>query len=386
MNSLILVAAGMGSRMGASVNKLLLEHDGRSLISHTLSHVLESRRMDELILVVKDEERAFFEEILETLSPKIPVKMAPGGRTRLESVKHGLDFLHGDSEKVLVHDGARPFVDGDTIDRAFDEITEKTPAVAVAIPCVDTIKEVAGKEISRTLDRSRLYRAQTPQGAFSPLLKKAMALLPSEDGITDDASILEQAGIPVKVLPGKEDFFKVTTPGDWKRFVQMTEKKELPFRIGQGYDIHRYDESRPMILGGVRIAEEGGLLGHSDADVLLHAIMDALLGAAGLRDIGYYFPDTDERFAGADSKKLLIHVKQLLEEEGYAVGNIDSTVIAEKPKLAPYISQMKESIAKALEIDPSQVGVKATTNEKLGTIGRKEGMAAMASVIIFKEK
>lgn len=386
MNSLILVAAGMGSRMGASVNKLLLEHDGRSLISYTLSHVLESRRLEELILVVKDEERTFFEEILAKLSPQIPVKLAPGGKTRLESVRHGLDFLHADSEKVLVHDGARPFVDGATIDRAFDTLTAETPAVVVAIPCVDTIKEVEGNEISCTLDRSRLHRAQTPQGALTPLLKRAMASLTSEEGITDDASVLERAGVPVKVLPGKEDFFKVTTPGDWKRFIDMTEKKELPFRIGQGYDIHRYDESRPLMLGGVRIAEKGGLLGHSDADVLLHAIMDALLGAAGLRDIGYYFPDTDERFAGADSKKLLIHVKQLLEEEGYAIGNIDSTVIAEKPKLAPHISAMKESIAAALEISPSQVGVKATTNEKLGTIGRKEGMAAMASVLICKQR
>ena len=386
MNSLILVAAGMGSRMGASVNKLLLEHDGRSLISYTLSHVLESRRLEELILVVKDEERTFFEEILKTLSPKIPVKLAPGGKTRLESVRHGLDFLHADSEKVLVHDGARPFVDGATIDRAFDTLTAETPAVVVAIPCVDTIKEVEGSQVSCTLDRSRLHRAQTPQGALTPLLKRAMASLTSEEGITDDASVLERAGVPVKVLPGKEDFFKVTTPGDWKRFIDMTEKKELPFRIGQGYDIHRYDESRPLLLGGVRIAETGGLLGHSDADVLLHAIMDALLGAAGLRDIGYYFPDTDERFAGADSKKLLIHVKQLLEEEGYAIGNIDSTVIAEKPKLAPHISAMKESIAAALEISPSQVGVKATTNEKLGTIGRKEGMAAMASVLICKQR
>ena len=386
MNSLILVAAGMGSRMGASVNKLLLEHDGRSLISYTLSHVLESRRLEELILVVKDEERTFFEEILKTLSPKIPVKLAPGGKTRLESVRHGLDFLHADSEKVLVHDGARPFVDGATIDRAFDTLTAETPAVVVAIPCVDTIKEVEGSQVSCTLDRSRLHRAQTPQGALTPLLKRAMASLTSEEGITDDASVLERAGVPVKVLPGKEDFFKVTTPGDWKRFIDMTEKKELPFRIGQGYDIHRYDESRPLMLGGVRIAKKGGLLGHSDADVLLHAIMDALLGAAGLRDIGYYFPDTDERFAGADSKKLLIHVKQLLEEEGYAIGNIDSTVIAEKPKLAPHISAMKESIAAALEISPSQVGVKATTNEKLGTIGRKEGMAAMASVLICKQR
>ncbi len=384
MNSLILVAAGMGSRMGAPVNKLLLEHDGRSLISYTLRHVLESRAMGELILVVKDSERGIFEEILKSFAPQVAVKFAKGGATRLESVKHGLAAISEASKKVLVHDGARPFVDGETIDRAFAAITEETPAVAVAIPCVDTIKEVEGAGICGTLDRSRLYRAQTPQGAFSHLLKQSMASLSSEEGITDDASILEQAGIPVKVLLGKEDFFKVTTPGDWSRFVQMTEKKTLPFRIGQGYDIHQFDESRPLYLGGVRIADKGGLLGHSDADVLLHAIMDALLGAAGLPDIGHYFPDTDDRFAGADSRKLLLEVKRVLTEAGYGVGNIDSTVIAEKPKLAPYISQMKESIASALEIEADQVGVKATTNEKLGAVGRKEGIAALASVIIYK--
>ena len=177
-----------------------------------------------------------------------------------------------------------------------------------------------------------------------------MEALSSEEGITDDASILEKAGVPVTVLPGKEQFFKVTTPGDWSRFTKMIEKEGLPFRIGQGYDIHRYDESRPLMLGGVEIAKTGGLLGHSDADVLLHAIMDALLGAAGLPD-----------------------------------GNIDSTVIAEKPKLAPHIAEMKASIAHLLGISENQVGVKATTNEKLGAVGRREGMAALASVIIYRK-
>ena len=333
MNSLILVAAGQGSRMGAPVNKLLLKHRGHSLISYTLRHVFQSRFLEELIIVARVEEQPIFADILKGIEHHIPVRFAPGGATRNQSVKNGLSCLAKDSEKVLVHDGARPFVDGKTIDDAFAAISEAHPAVVVGIPCVDTIKEVDGELVQGTLDRSRLFRAQTPQGAFSKLLKASMEALSSEEGITDDASILEKAGVPVTVLPGKEQFFKVTTPGDWSRFTKMIEKEGLPFRIGQGYDIHRYDESRPLMLGGVEIAKTGGLLGHSDADVLLHAIMDALLGAAGLPDIGHYFPDTDPRYEGADSKKLMLEVKRVLSEEGWQAGNIDSTVIAEKPKL-----------------------------------------------------
>lgn len=385
MNSLILVAAGQGSRMGQPVNKLLLKYHGKPLISYTLQNVLSSQTLSELILVVRKEEKAIFQKILQEMECRIPLRFAPGGATRVESVRHGVDALGAGSHKVLIHDGARPFVTGEAIDRAFAAITTDHPAVAVGLPCVDTIKEVEQDRILSTPDRSRLYRAQTPQGAFTDIYRKALAQLSSEKGITDDASILERAGVPVRLIPGSEDFFKVTTPADWSRFVQMLERKELPFRIGEGYDIHRFDETRPLYLGGVRIADRGGLLGHSDADVLLHAIMDALLGAAGLPDIGHYFPDTDERFAGADSKKLLLEVKRILEEKGYGVGNIDSTVIAEKPKIAPFISEIKKSVAFLLDISEDQVGIKATTNEKLGAVGRKEGMAALASVIIYRK-
>lgn len=385
LNSLILVAAGQGSRMGAPVNKLLLEHKGRPLIFYTLKNVFSSEDISELVIVARKEEEHIFESILGTLEHHIPVKFAPGGATRVESVKNGLKALSHLSKKVLIHDGARPFVDGRTIDEAFRSITKENPAVAVGIPCVDTIKEVEHSTILSTPDRSRLYRAQTPQGAFSDVMIASMKGMSSLAGVTDDASVLEKAGVPVTMIPGSEDFFKVTTPQDWSRFVQMIQKNEPPFRIGEGYDIHRYDENRPLILGGVLIQETGGLLGHSDADVLLHAIMDAMLGAAGLPDIGHYFPDTDERFAGADSAKLLLQVKSILDKEGYMVGNIDSTVIAERPKLAPHISRIKTSIASLLGVQESQVGVKATTNEKLGAIGRKEGMAALASVIIFRK-
>ena len=225
MNSLILVAAGQGSRMGAPVNKLLLKHRGHSLISYTLRHVFQSRFLEELIIVARVEEQPLFADILKGIEHHIPVRFAPGGATRTQSVKNGLSCLSKDSEKVLVHDGARPFVDGKTIDDAFAAISEAHPAVVVGIPCVDTIKEVDGELVQGTLDRSRLFRAQTPQGAFSKLLKASMEALSSEEGITDDASILEKAGVPVTVLPGKEQFFKVTTPGDWSRFTKMIEKE-----------------------------------------------------------------------------------------------------------------------------------------------------------------
>ena len=385
MNSLILVAAGQGSRMGQPVNKLLLQYRGKPLISYTLNNVLASRSLSELVLVVRNEEKEIFQEILQEMEHTIPVYLASGGATRVESVRHGVDALSPRSRKVLIHDGARPFVTGEAIDRAFAAITDEHPAVAVGLPCVDTIKEVEEDTVVSTPDRSRLYRAQTPQGAFTAVYRKALAELSSADGITDDASILERAGVPVRLIPGSEDFFKVTTPADWSRFVQMTERQGLPFRIGEGYDIHRFAEERPLYIGGVRIADKGGLLGHSDADVLLHAIMDALLGAAGLPDIGHYFPDTDARYAGADSRKLLLEVKRILGEKGYGVGNIDSTVIAEKPKLAPFIAVIKQSVASLLDITEDRVGIKATTNEKLGAVGRQEGIAALASVMIYRK-
>lgn len=256
--------------------------------------------------------------------------------------------------------------------------------MAVGVPCIDTIKKVEGNTIVETPERSSLFRAQTPQGALTGLFHRAVEFLSRGGSFTDDASVLEQLGVPVKLIPGKERFFKVTTPDDMDRLEQALRKGRCPFRIGQGYDVHRFDEERPLILGGVRISEKGGLLGHSDADVLLHAIMDSLLGACGLPDIGHYFPDTDDRFTGADSSRLLMEVKRIIEDEGYMVGNIDSTVIAEKPKLAKYIPAMKEKIAGVLDILPGDIGIKATTNEKMGAIGRCEGIAAMASSIVCR--
>lgn len=384
MNSLILAAAGCGNRMKAGTNKLLLQFHGHPLIYYTLSNIFKSKTLSELIIVAKPEEYAVLEEIVSSVPHEIPVRFAPGGQERIDSVENGLREVDAQSQKVLIHDGARPLVDGGTIDAAFSAITDRTPAVAVCISSVDTIKSVKKGHILSTLDRAMIYRAQTPQGGFTALYREALNSLKSHEGITDDSSVFEKYGIPVRIIPGKEEFFKVTRPEDGEKLKQMLKGSALPFRIGQGYDIHQIAEDRPLILGGVRISEKNGLLGHSDADALVHAMMDAILGAAGLPDIGHFFPDTDPQFLGADSLKLLQRVGQEIEKAGYVVGNLDSTIIAERPKMAPHIPAMKENIAEALHIDVNRVNIKATTNEKLGSVGSGLGIAAMASVILFR--
>ena len=387
MNSLILVAAGEGRRFGAAGNKLLAEVGGRPLIEMTLHHVMQSSFLDEVILVTAPEEREIFSDIVRRVAGEIPVRFADGGRTRTESVAHGLAMVSEASDVVLIHDGARPGVTGADFDRLISVISEETPAALYAADCVDTIKETdASGRVVRTPCRSRLKRAQTPQGARTNIFRECMARALREHwDVTDDASLLEKCGVPVLCIPGREEFFKVTFPEDAKRLETAEAGSSPPFRVGQGYDIHRFAADRPLVLGGVKIRETDGLLGHSDADVLIHAAMDTLLGAAGLPDIGHWFPDTDARWEGVSSLVLLEKVRDILDEAGWRVGNLDVTVLAEAPKLAPHKEKMKENLADALRISPGQVSVKATTNEKLGAIGREEGIAAMAVALLFQK-
>ncbi len=387
MNSLILVAAGEGRRFGVAGNKLLAEVGGRPLIEMTLHHVMQSSFLDEVILVTTPEERDIFSDIVHRVAGGIPVHFADGGRTRMESVAKGLGAVSEKAEIVLVHDGARPGVTGADFDRLISVISKETPAALFALDCVDTIKETdeTGR-VTRTPCRERLKRAQTPQGARANIFRDCMARALSEHwDVTDDASLLEKCGVPVLCLPGREEFFKVTFPEDAKRIEKTEAGSSPPFRVGQGYDIHRFAADRPLVLGGVKIRETDGLLGHSDADVLIHAVMDALLGAAGLPDIGHWFPDTDARFAGVSSLALLERVRETIEKAGHSVGNLDVTVLAEAPKLAPHKEKMKENLANALQISPRQISVKATTNETLGAIGRREGIAAMAVALLFQK-
>lgn len=386
MNSLIIVCAGRGERFGAGKNKLLTIVGKRPLIWLTLHHAMQSLFLDEIILVIRPEEKAAFKSVLSTMNVTKPVRFAWGGAERMDSVANGLAAVSPDSETVLVHDGARPGVDGPAFDRLISAITEETPAVLYCLPSTDTVKVVDENGfVVKTPDRKSLVRAQTPQGMRTDVFRRCMKEAQTRHlTVTDDASICEACGVPVKWILGKEGYFKVTVPEDKEKLAQLAKPSVPQIRVGQGYDIHRFAPDRPLILGGVRMAENGGLLGHSDADVLLHAIMDALLGAAGCPDIGHYFPDTDDRWLGASSMKLLEEVGHILSEKGYTIGNIDSTILAETPKMAPHIQTMRTNIAQTLQISPDQINVKATTNEKLGTIGRKEGIAALATVLIMK--
>lgn len=388
MKSLIIVCAGRGERFGAAGNKLLDPMGGHPLIWYTLQNVMQSLFLDEVILVVQPEEQSAFQKVLDEIPHTISVKFARGGKTRMDSVAGGLEVLSPASDVVLIHDGARPGVEGAAIDRMIQTLSGETEAAIFGLPSVDTIKITDGSgHVVETPDRKHLVRAQTPQGAKTALFKACMQKVRDRGiSVTDDASICEACGVPVACLMGKESYFKITVPEDKERFVQMMTPAKPPFRVGEGYDIHKRDDTRPLILGGVRISERGGLLGHSDADVLIHAIMDALLGAAGCPDIGHYFPDHDSRYLGISSVILLEKVRDVLEEKGYAVGNIDSTIIAEAPKLAPYVPKMKEILAGALHILPEQINIKATTNETLGAVGRGEGIAALASVLIYSHK
>ncbi len=383
MNSLILVAAGQGTRMGSSVNKVLMEMNGHPLIWYTLKNIYDSRLIDELILVIREDEKNAFKEIVKSFPKKFSIKWAVGGNTRAESVKSGLLQVSDKSEKLLIHDGARPFVSGEAIDNIYKKINESNPAAIYAVPSTDTIKKSDGCRIEKTVNRMKFYRAQTPQGILTKLYKKILSDKTFDySEITDDSSIWEQKKIPVSLLEGSEQYFKITTSEDWKRFAMMISPAPS-VRIGQGYDIHRFDAERPLYLGGIKVSDRDGLAGHSDADVLIHAVMDALLGAAGLPDIGHFFPDTDEKYKNAFSLDLLKEVGTLLCQKNYRIGNIDTVVIAESPRLSKYIEKMKETMASALHLNPEQVNIKATTNEKMGAIGRKEGIAALASVILF---
>ena len=315
------------------------------------------------------------------------LRFVTGGATRQESVRIGLESMDAsDGDIVLVHDGARPLTSYAVIERCIRSATEHGGAIA-AYPMSDTMwRAQFDGLITDPVDRSSLWAAQTPQASTYGRLLRAHRCA-RDDGFegTDDASLLERSQSQPVVVMGARENIKITTPDDlafaerWLR----AERQAGAIRIGMGYDIHRLVPGRKLILGGVEIPSDVGLLGHSDADVVLHAICDALLGAAGLPDIGQQFPNTDATFAGASSLSLLSAVYTLLSDAGYRVGNVDCCVIAERPKIAAYADRMRAHIADAVEVAADRVSVKATTNEGLGSLGAGEGIACHATAVLF---
>ena len=380
--SAVLVAAGSSTRMG--FDKLSFDLGGETVVQRSIRAFAECPLVSEIVLVA-GKNRAFLEQ--QAAACTKPVQVVHGGATRAESAKNGVLAAHG--ELVAVHDAARPFVSQAVITAAL-EAAAACGAAAPAVPVKDTVKRAVrgdGKTVPEhcmvtdTPDRSTLYAVQTPQCFDRAAYLAALDELDAEKArlVTDDCSLFELTGRPVQLTQGDYANLKITTREDLPRAEQ---KEGNDMRIGHGYDVHRLVEDRKLILGGVEIPYERGLLGHSDADVLAHAIADALLGAAALGDIGKLFPDSDPRYKGADSLGLLSQVCALLRERGFSICNIDATVLAQRPKLAPFIPQMRENLAKACGIAASQVSVKATTEEGLGFTGSGEGIAAQAVCLL----
>lgn len=367
-----ILAAGSGSRFGCDKTQTIL---GRRPLWRWSFDAYSAHPLVSGVLIVGSDAN------LAAFRGSGALRVVKGGTTRQESSLAALEALPPDAEAVLIHDAARPFVSARLIGDVIDAIA-RSGAAAAALPVVDTVKQVSDGRVV-TLDRSQLVSMQTPQGARVELLRRAHASAPA--GATDDLALIEALGVHPELVEGDARNFKITSPEDLSRARAMIGSPET--RTGIGYDIHRFsnDPARTLMLGGVAFPGHAALEGHSDADVLLHAATDALLGAAGLGDIGQHFPNTDPRWAGEPSLTFLRHAAELLSQEGWRAVNLDVTLIGESPKVMGRAEEMRACIAEALSIEASRVSVKATTNERLGAIGRGEGLAAFAVATITEK-
>ena len=372
----VLLCGGSGSRMGAKENKTLLKVGGVPAIVRC-ARVFEGL-VDGMVLAVRAGDEEIFRAALASYG-LTPLAVVPGGEDRQASALRGLQALPKEDGVALIHDGARPFVTKEIIRRVMDSV-EKFGSGVAAVPARDTVKRAdANGLVLETLDRRELWQMQTPQGFR---IRDLLAAHASAAGrYTDDAALMEAAGHPVHLVLGRYDNIKLTSPEDLRMVNGM-----LTPRVGTGYDAHRLTEGRDLWLGGVKIPYEKGLLGHSDADAALHALTDALLGAAALGDIGKLFPDSDMKYKDISSLILLREARRVIVDKGFSIGNVDLTIVAQAPKLAPYIPQMREKIAEALLIPVDRVSVKATTTERMGFEGRGEGISAQAVAILFDAK
>jgi 2-C-methyl-D-erythritol 4-phosphate cytidylyltransferase/2-C-methyl-D-erythritol 2,4-cyclodiphosphate synthase len=374
----IVAAGGSGQRAGLA--KQWLELGGETVLRRSARLLADCPGVDELVLVVPVGEEDRATAALAGLGK--PGRAVAGGPARADSVRNGLAALPG-CEVVLVHDAARPFATAALVARV-GEAAARDGAALAALPVTDTVKRAGPGEPARvaaTLDRRELWLAQTPQGFRRELLLRAYAAAGAEaSAATDECALVERLGAPVTLVPGEPGNFKITSPEDVARARALTES---PVASGVAYDCHRFEPGRRLILGGVEF-EGDGLLGHSDADVCAHAIGDAILGAAGLGDLGRHFPDTDPRWKGVSSLRLLSEIAALAAAAGWRLGNADVTLAARRPKIAPRAAEMRARLAEALGVSPSQVNVKATTGEGMGFVGRGEGIAAHAVALLVR--
>ena len=373
----VVVAGGRGARAGLGRNKVFFAWKGRSVLSRCLDALERSGALDGAVLVLGAEDFEQYDALCarEGASPLVK-RVVAGGDCRRRSVRSGLAALPEEVEIVAVHDAARPFVSPEAV-RETVQSARKWGSGVISTPVTDTIKRVGPDGAVETLDRAQLRAVQTPQTFDCAKLKAAHEHAEAEGfDATDDAALFEHyyGSVRLVTAPGAEANIKLTNPADFEKLSRPA------MRIGSGYDAHRLAEGRKLILCGVDVPHTRGLDGHSDADVAVHALMDALLGALGEGDIGRHFPDSDPAYEGISSMLLLERVMKIVREHGYGVANADVTIVAQKPKLAAYIPAMRENLARALGTDA--VNVKATTTERMGFEGEELGISAQAVALL----
>jgi 2-C-methyl-D-erythritol 4-phosphate cytidylyltransferase/2-C-methyl-D-erythritol 2,4-cyclodiphosphate synthase len=370
----LVLAGGSGTRFGGALAKQYLALGGRTVLRRSLEAFVAHPQVDAVRAVIRAEDRDRYRAAADGLDLLDPVT---GGPTRQDSARLGLESLASLApDRVLIHDGARPLVDRATIARVIGAL-DTAPAAICALPLGDTLKRSRdGNTIAATVDRAGLWRAQTPQGfRYAEILAAHRAAAGRE--LTDDAAVAEAAGLAVTLVAGSEANLKITTEDDLARAHRLIAASSET-RIGQGFDVHGFGAGESVMLCGLKIAHERGLVGHSDADVGLHAATDALLGAIGAGDIGMHFPPSDPQWRGAPSDKFLRHAGELIAAQGGEIVNLDVTIVCEAPRVGPHRAAMVARIAEILGIEPGRVSVKATTTEGLGFTGRREGIAASA--------
>jgi 2-C-methyl-D-erythritol 4-phosphate cytidylyltransferase/2-C-methyl-D-erythritol 2,4-cyclodiphosphate synthase len=386
--SAIIAAGGRGRRFGGTVPKQLLSVDGRSILERSVQAFLSHPAIDEIVVALPSEVVADPPPYL--VATEKTVRIVAGGERRQDSVLNAFRAVSDRSDLVVIHDAARPFASADLISRTIDAAAESGAALA-AVAVSDTVKRAAPDAgdrsiVTETLPRESIFLAQTPQAFRRAILREALALSETGVDVTDEATLAERAGYPVRLVPGEPANIKITNPEDLSVAHAIVRggasKPARTGRAGTGYDLHRLVAGRPLVIGGVTIPWEKGALGHSDADVVCHAVTDALFGALSLGDIGRHFPDSDPQWKDASSLDLLARATALVVEHGYEVGNVDVTVILEAPKIKHYVDAMRTALAGALGVDASRVSVKGKTNEGVDAVGRGEAIAAHAVALL----
>jgi 2-C-methyl-D-erythritol 4-phosphate cytidylyltransferase/2-C-methyl-D-erythritol 2,4-cyclodiphosphate synthase len=377
----IIAAGGWGRRLGAGVPKQLLQVGGATILERSVGAFASHPGVAEVVVALPATLAADPPGWLAALGGGSRVRVVAGGERRQDSVANAFDAIAAEAEIVLVHDAARPFVTADVISRSIEGAAAHGAAIA-AVGAQDTVKRVEGGAIAETLPRESIVLAQTPQAFRRGVLRDAVALGRSGVQATDEAALAERAGHRVHVIDGDPANVKITTSHDLE--AARGRARDVEAQAGIGYDLHRLVEGRPLVLGGVTVPSDRGALGHSDADVVCHAVTDAVLGAAHAGDIGRLFPDSDPRWKDASSLGLLREAVAVAHRLGFAVRNVDVVVILERPKLAPYRDAIERHVADALGIEPERVSVKAKTNEGMDAVGRGEAIAAHAVAIVSR--